>query len=150
MLNIRRAKPADLDELITLFAAHASFEGAEFQRSDKFKEDLASLIFEDSTILCWVAIENQRLMGYATCMEQNATWTAKKYLYMDCLYLKEDIRGQGIGRSFMNTISRELHARGLSEIQWQTPATNQEAIKFYLRLGAQEFSKSRFIWKHEN
>lgn len=150
MLNIRRATLADLDELITLFTAHASYEGANFQRSDKFKEDLASLIFKDLTILCWVVIENQRLMGYATCMEQYATWSAKKYLYMDCLYLKEDIRGQGIGRTFMQTISRELQARGLSEIQWQTPATNQEAIKFYLKLGAEERSKSRFIWKHEN
>lgn len=146
MLRIRRAVPADLDELILLFAAHASYEGAEFNPGNTFKKDLASLIFKQTTMLCWVVEKDQEILGYATCIEQYATWSAKKYLYLDCLYLTEQIRGQGIGSKIMDTIVAALKQRALTEIQWQTPASNQPAIQFYLGLGAKELPKSRFIW----
>ncbi|MEO1053411.1 MAG: GNAT family N-acetyltransferase [Bacteroidota bacterium] len=147
MLNIREAIPADLDEIMRLCAAHAAYEGAEFNPKDSFKDDLHALLFTQSKVFCLVVETAKGLIGYATCMEQLATWTARPYLYMDCLFVKEEARGQGIGQALMTRVAEVMKERQLTEIQWQTPSTNHLAISFYVRLGAKELPKSRFIWR---
>lgn len=43
-----------------------------------------------------------------------------------------------------STYAKELN---LSEIQWQTPNENIDAIRFYKKIGAQDKNKKRFFWR---
>ncbi|MEQ9165280.1 MAG: GNAT family N-acetyltransferase [Fulvivirga sp.] len=146
MLKIRDVIPADMDEIWFMCRQHAEYEGAELSFSNQTKDNLASLIFTENKLTCWVAENEKGIIGYATCAVQYATWTASTYLYMDCLFLKQEARGLGTGSAFMRHIADFAIKSSISEIQWQTPSSNHAAIAFYTKLAVNELSKSRFIW----
>ena len=146
---IREVQRDDLDELVRLCEAHAAYEGAKVHFSQSEKQELAKLLFSSKTINCLVVEEASKLLGYATFCIQYATWSAAPYLYLDCLYLRETIRGKGIGQRLMNQIATFMEVNGIAKAQWQTPANNAQAIDFYKNIGANALSKSRFFWEPE-
>lgn len=63
---------------------------------------------------------------------------------MDCLFLAADHRGGGLGALLVEAVVAEARRLGLEEVQWQTPAWNEGAVRFYHRLGARAREKLRF------
>ena len=142
----RFAKPEEINRIIELCAAHAAFERTEYDAAGKAKQ-LAKDLFSASPKLYCLVAENKsgEIVGYATYMKQYATWDAGEYIYMDCLFVDESHRCQGIGEHLVNRIKAEGKKLNCSLIQWQTPAFNTRAIKFYKRIGAYGKSKERFF-----
>jgi len=64
---------------------------------------------------------------------------------MDCLYMREEARSQGIGAVFMDRIKELSRDLGCHLIQWQTPDFNVRAIQFYKRIGGRALQKERFF-----
>lgn len=91
-----------------------------------------------------MAARGDERVGYASWSLEASTWQAAEYAHLDCLYLREDERGRGTGRLLLRAVEAEARAAGAGELQWQTPAWNQDAIRFYRRHGAQEAAKARF------
>ena len=144
---IRKAIPQDVTQLVDLCAAHAAYERLGFDKSNKKEMLSRQLFFMENNIQCLVVEKNNQLMGYATYMKQFSTWDAGFYVYLDCLFLKVDIRGKGIGNQLMRRVQEYAIAENCIQIQWQTPDFNTQAINFYKRLGAQLKTKERFFWK---
>ncbi len=145
--EIRFAKESDLDQLVELCRLHAEFEKSEYSKDGK-KEGLKMNLFADPpSLYCLVAVDldTGKLLGYASFMKQFSTWDADFYIYMDCLYLKEESRGFGIGEKIMDRIKSEGNKLGCNLIQWQTPKFNTRAIKFYNRIGGHSKDKERFF-----
>jgi Acetyltransferase (GNAT) family. len=64
---------------------------------------------------------------------------------MDCLFLRDHARGQGLGALLMDAVVALARELGLSEVQWQTPSWNEGAIRFYgRRIGVRAVDKLRF------
>ncbi|MDH7446431.1 GNAT family N-acetyltransferase [Aquimarina sp. 2201CG14-23] len=149
MLNnqpiIRLAKIEDVQQLIALCKAHASYEKADYDTLGKNELLVAHLFPNNENIKCIVVEEHNKLLGYSTILKQFSTWDANFYLYVDCLYLKEKARGKGLGRKIMNEIKKYAQQEQCN-IQWQTPLFNTNAIKFYESLGAIHKTKERFFW----
>ncbi|MEM7297698.1 MAG: GNAT family N-acetyltransferase [Bacteroidota bacterium] len=147
MLIIREALPKDLPQISDLCIAHAQYEGVKLVSYPEYEANLATLLFgTDPKVWCLVLAENDQLFGYASCTIQYATWTAKPYLYMDCIYLKEEVRGHGWGQKMMSQILTKAGEGGCEEIQWQTPENNKLAIDFYHKIGEKALKKFRFFW----
>ena len=77
-------------------------------------------------------------MGYATCTRDFSTWKAAEYLYVDCLFINPGYRDAGLGAEMMRIIARNASQLGCATLEWQTPAWNRNAARFYERLGALE------------
>ena len=92
-----------------------------------------------------MALRNGQIAGYATYMKQYATWDAREYLYLDCLYISESYRSEGIGRQLIDQVQVESRKHGCDLMQWQTPSFNKDAMRFYYRIGAESKSKERFF-----
>lgn len=142
----RRAEEKDLPELLHLMKAHADFEQLDFtydHQEDRLKEK----IFHASEPLHCIVVESQgRLIGYATCIRQYATWDADYYLYLDCLYFEASFRGKGLGSTMMQHIKDLAKSLDCRLVQWHTPPFNTPAIEFYHKQGAVSKSKERFFW----
>ncbi|MGG1924374.1 GNAT family N-acetyltransferase [Chryseobacterium cucumeris] len=146
-MKIRFAEEKDISSIIELCKAHAHYERNFFKEENK-KEQLAKhLLDPDSHIKCLVAESDTEITGYATFFKQFSTWDAGYYMYVDCLFLKENARGNGTGKQIMELIKIHSKEEGCSMIQWQTPDFNTRAIKFYTLLGAERKNKKRFFWK---
>jgi hypothetical protein len=84
------------------------------------------------------------LIGYSTCSAEFATWSAAEFLHIDTLYVEEGFRGLGIGKHLLDAVVAHASMLGLTEVQWQTPDWNTDAVRFYERVGAVSTNKIRF------
>ncbi|MDA2815307.1 GNAT family N-acetyltransferase [Nocardiopsis sp. RSe5-2] len=143
---VRRARPGDLPRIAELAAEHAAYEKAP-PPAPGLAERLGGLLFgrPEPRLHCLVALDpGGGIAGYATCSPEVSTWQGREYLHMDCLFLSEGARGLGLGRQVMDAVADTARELGLTEVQWQTPAWNEGAIRFYDRLGAGATDKLRY------
>ncbi|WP_371496475.1 GNAT family N-acetyltransferase [Kitasatospora sp. NBC_00374] len=144
--RVRPAVPADLPAVAVLAAEHAAYERAA-PPADALAQLLVGELFEraEPRLSCLVAeLPGGALAGYATCTEEFSTWQGRPYLHLDCLYLRDEHRGLGLGARLIDAVLAEARARQLDEVQWNTPAWNEGAIRFYDRLGATRKEKQRY------
>ncbi len=146
-MTIRFAKEEDSKQIVLLCKAHAIHERATFAPNKKAMLLTQYLFRSENTLKCVVVEQNNELLGYATFMKQFSTWDADFYIYLDCLYLKEEIRGKGIGVKIMTLVKEFATSENCTMIQWQTPVFNTNAINFYKKTGAKSKTKERFFWK---
>jgi len=136
----------DLEAIVRLCADHAEYEKAGFERDGK-TEALREVLFAGVPRLwCFVAEADGAIVSYASGTRDFSTWRGADYLHLDCLYVAPEFRGAGIGAEMMRVVSRHATALGCSTLEWQTPAWNTEAARFYRRLGAEGTEKLRFAW----
>jgi GNAT superfamily N-acetyltransferase len=141
---IRPCTPADLPEVVSLCRRHADHECASYDESGKIAR-LNDLLFgNDPRLHCWIVDVDGTASGYCTFTIDYSTWHAAPYLHMDCLYLDAPLRGAGIGRVILKKLREVAIAERCISIQWQTPAFNEGAIRFYTREGAKGNEKIRF------
>ncbi|MGI5380052.1 N-acetyltransferase family protein [Streptomyces sp. CA-251387] len=127
-------------------AEHAAYEGAAPPAAG-LSQRLASLLFgpEAPRLRCFVAELGDEIIGYASCAPELSTWDGAEYLHMDCLFLRDGHRGRGVGPMLVEAVLAEARALDLSQVQWQTPPWNGDAIRFYDRLGALPKEKRRYF-----
>jgi GNAT superfamily N-acetyltransferase len=143
-VELRRAAYEDLPALISLINEHAAFERA--PPPEVCAQSLADTLFDPAPRLyCWVAVSDAVVAGYMTAAFECSTWSGRQFLHMDCLYVHACYRSQGIGAQLIGALREFALAAGVAEIQWQTPHWNEDAARFYSRLGAVESMKRRFF-----
>ncbi|NQZ23672.1 MAG: GNAT family N-acetyltransferase [Colwellia sp.] len=140
---IRIAETKDQASILLLMTTHARFEGHELVLSPQHQQ-LSNLAALPVTI--FVVEANNKLYGYMSVVKQFSTWDMDWYLYLDCLYLNEETRGQGVGVQLMQKLKFFAKKNGIKMIQWQTPSDNFTAIEFYQKLNAVNKEKQRFFW----
>lgn len=140
---IRIAEAKDQKNILLLMTIHAQFEGHELVLSQQHQQ-LNNL--ETLPITIFVVESNNKLYGYMSVVKQFSTWDMDWYLYLDCLYLNEEIRGQGIGFLLMKRLKFFALESSIKTIQWQTPNDNIPAIEFYQKLNTVNKEKQRFFW----
>jgi GNAT superfamily N-acetyltransferase len=142
---IRAASPGDMDALIELCAEHATYEEAPYDPQGKATCLAHALFATPARLHAWVVELRGRLVGYATAIQEFSTWDATSFLHLDCLYLREEARGAGLGRQLVLEIASLARHLGCINVQWQTPEWNERTIRFYQRLGAIGKQKVRFF-----
>lgn len=143
-MEIRLAKKKDLPDILKLCKQHAKYE--KVNNIDENKEELLLefLFGKTSNVECLVIEHKSFIKGYATYMKQFSTWNVGCYIYIDCLFLKESIRGKGIGTLTMQRIKAYAKKEKCKVIEWQTPIFNKKAIEFYKKIGGVSKTKERF------
>lgn len=142
--TVRRVEPTDLNAVVALCAEHAEFERASFDSSGKLERLNEAIFGNEQSLTAWLAVVDRQPVGYATATMDFSTWNAAPFLYMDCLFVRPTHRNGGIGLALVKTVCRFARERGVSEIQWQTPAWNTDACRFYRRIGGTDLPKVRF------
>jgi len=141
---MRNARESDLDGIVALCAEHAEYEHASFD-PDAARQNLGRFLFAGQPrAWCIVAEVGGELAGYAAYSLEFSTWRAAEYLHMDCLFVRAAHRNGGLGRLLLDAIIEVATAHGCASIEWQTPAWNTDAIRFYDRLGAIGSPKVRY------
>lgn len=84
--------------------------------------------------LCYVLQgEDQEILGGVLC---EVYW---EWLYIDLLWVQDDLRGRGYGRLLMETAEQEARQRGAKNAYLDT--FSFQAPDFYLKLGYQVFGE---------
>jgi GNAT superfamily N-acetyltransferase len=141
---VRGARPGDIHQLVQLIKDHAAFERADPPSPD-LADRLPAMISGNGPRLHVVVAEvGDSVVGYASASLEASTWHAAEYLHLDCLYLEDNARGDGIGGMLLAHVSALASELGASHVEWQTPEWNAGAIRFYDRTPARRKAKFRY------
>jgi GNAT superfamily N-acetyltransferase len=88
-----------------------------------------------------IAEEDGEPIGFALFFHTFSTFLARPGLYLEDLFVLPDHRGRGVGRALLAHLAQLALERGCGRLEWAVLNWNQEAIRFYERLGARPNSE---------
>jgi len=139
-LTIRPAGPDDVDELLALIQELAVYEKAP-EEAVATPELIHRALFGDHPTAEAVIAEWQgEPAGFALFFHNFSTWLGKPGLYLEDLFVRESLRGRGIGKALLLHLAGIARKRNYGRMEWSVLDWNQPAIDFYSSLGAKPMS----------
>jgi GNAT superfamily N-acetyltransferase len=77
-----------------------------------------------------------RVVAFALFFTNYSTFLSLPGLYLEDLYVQPSQRGTGLGKALLQHLARLAVARGYGRFEWSVLDWNENAIRFYERLGA--------------
>lgn len=109
---------------------------------DEIKEYILGTI--DNGVKVLGCFENDELVGYLSFEIRQRT---TKYLYIHEFYVHESKRKKGYGTALMNEVKEIADRDKLQRIEFNCYSFNENAIKFYKKLG---YTEQRYIFEMIN
>ena len=88
-----------------------------------------------------IAEDDAQPIGFALFFHTFSTFLARPGMYLEDLFVLAEHRGHGVGRALLAHLAQIAIERGCGRLEWAVLNWNQEAIRFYERLGARPNSE---------
>lgn len=75
-------------------------------------------------------------VGFALFFHNYSTFLAKPGIYLEDLFVLPEWRGRGFGRAMLSHLAALAAERGCGRVEWAVLDWNEDAVRFYQRLGA--------------
>jgi GNAT superfamily N-acetyltransferase len=136
-ISIEPATPGDVPLIRELIRELAAYE-REPDSAVATDADLLTALFSDRPAAeVLIARVDGNAVGFALFFHNFSTWTGRRGLYLEDLFVRPAARGLGIGRILLETLARIAIDRGCPRMEWAVLEWNDLAIGFYHRLGAE-------------
>ncbi len=89
---------------------------------------------DDNEFRGLIAELDNQAVGLAHTLTHRHGWYENKVVYLQDLFVSEQVRGAGIGRALINEIYRRADKAGTPDVYWLTAADNVDARKLYDRI----------------
>lgn len=135
--RLRPATPDDVPAILEFIRQLAAYEQLE-EHVVATEEALAEHLFGAHPVAEAILAElDGEPAGFALFFPNFSTFLGRPGLYLEDLYVREDLRGRGIGRQMLAHLAALAVARGWGRMDWSVLDWNAPAIGFYRRLGAE-------------
>ncbi|WP_374298038.1 N-acetyltransferase family protein [Sphingomonas sp.] len=133
---IRSATPADVPAILRFVRELAAFE-REPDSVEATEAMLMDALFGERPAAEAVIAEiNSQPTGFALFFHSFSTWTGRRSLYLEDLYVTPEARGQGLGAALLRHLAGIALDRGCARFEWSVLDWNAPAIAFYRAMGA--------------
>ena len=133
---LRAARPGDVPRIVELICELAEFENLSHLLQVTPDKLLPQLFGERPVVEAVVAEVAGEVVGFALFFTNFSTFLAQPGLYLEDLYVKPQHRGQGLGEALLTHLARLAVARHYGRFEWSVLDWNENAIRFYQRMGA--------------
>ena len=141
---IRKATKNDMPSVLELIQELATFE-KEPDAVVVTVDDLVRDGFSENPLFqCFVAEEENEIVGMALYYYRYSTWKGKT-IHLEDLIVKENKRGTGAGFALYKEIIKEGKAENVRRIEWNVLDWNTPAIDFYEKSGAKVLGDWRVV-----
>jgi GNAT superfamily N-acetyltransferase len=140
-LDIRPAERSDVPLVAALIRQLAIFEKLEHEVVLTEGLLTAGLFGARPYAEAVIAEEDGEPIGFALFFHTFSTFLARPGMYLEDLFVVPDHRGRGVGRALLAHLAQLALERGCGRLEWAVLNWNQEAIRFYERLGARPNSE---------
>ena len=116
-MQVRPATSTDLPEIQSIYAFHVLHGTGTFEEEPPSVEEMAER-FEKVTSRGWswlVATDATGVLGYAY-YTQFRDRSAYRFCVEDSVYVREDVRGQGVGKALVVRLIEDATARGMRQM----------------------------------
>ena len=135
-LTIRRATETDLPEVVRLVRELAVYEKLEDKFVATASDFQRTLLGPEACAECWIGQLKGRVVGYVIFFHTFSTFLGKRGMYLEDLYVEEELRGQGFGSQLFEFVVKLARERGCGRLEWSALEWNEPAIRFYEARGA--------------
>ena len=87
-----------------------------------------------------IAYSGAKVAGFALFFHHFSTFTGRRGLYLEDIFVRPEWRGQGLGRRLLAHVARVARDRRCPRMEWSVLNWNRGAIGFYDGLGAKPMS----------
>jgi GNAT superfamily N-acetyltransferase len=134
-INIRRAVKEDCIRIMELVRELAIYEKAPNEVTVTLDHFVQSGFSENPVWWAFVAEVDGEIQGFALYYIRYSTWRGQR-LYLEDFYVRDEMRGKGLGKLLFDRILAEAKDRNLNGVQWQVLEWNEPAINFYKKYSA--------------
>lgn len=82
-----------------------------------------------------IATRGGKAVGLALYFDEFSTWRGRRGVYLQDLYVAPDLRGSGLGRLLVKAVVARAAADGAVYLRLAVDEENEQAARFYARLG---------------
>ncbi|MFE5813034.1 GNAT family N-acetyltransferase [Streptomyces sp. NPDC056479] len=136
---IRAATVDDIAEIHAMIRELAEYErAAEHARATQ--EQLRDALFgEHPAAFALIAEddETRRTVGYALWFPHFSSWTGRRGMHLEDLYVRSHARGGGHGKALLASLAAVCQQNGYERFEWWVLAWNEPTIDFYKSLGVE-------------
>lgn len=137
---IREALPADVPVVLELIRELAAYE-REPDAVEATPAMLHAALFGPTANAAGLLAERDgAVVGCAIYFFNFSTWTGRRGIYLEDLYVRPSARGTGAGRALIAELARRAIHAGCARLDWAVLDWNESAIGFYEALGARRMS----------
>lgn len=140
---VRRFEAGDAAAFLGLVDAHADFEGMARPTSEARARLVAHALAEPPLYRGYVALAGGKVVGYAMVFLAYSSFLARPTLFIEDIFVAEEVRGRGIGTVVFRALAAEAMALGCARMEWMVQHWNEGAIGFYLGQGARPLTDWR-------
>ena len=134
--TLRPAAPADLPAIVGLIRELADFEHLS-NLVVVTPESLQPHLFGDKPAAEAVVAEVQgSVVAFALFFTNFSTFLGRPGLYLEDLYVQPAHRGAGLGKALLQHLGALAVERGCGRFEWSVLDWNENAIRFYEKMGA--------------
>jgi GNAT superfamily N-acetyltransferase len=83
-----------------------------------------------------IATVDGRPVGFATFFQTYSTFAARRGLYLEDIYVREDARNRGIATEILRFIAKHAIERQFARVEFTVLLWNNIAIEFFETMGA--------------
>jgi len=133
---LRVARPDDVDAIVQMIRELAEFEQLTHLLQVTPQKLHPQLFGERPAAEAMVAQRGDEVVAFALFFTNFSTFLAQPGLYLEDLFVKPAHRGRGLGEALLSRLGRLAVERGYGRFEWSVLDWNQNAIRFYQRMGA--------------
>lgn len=133
--SVRKAEVSDASLIAELIQALAEYEKAPDQ-CFATREKIEKTIFSEKSARALIAEYDGKPIGFALYFYNYSTWTARKGLYLEDLFIYPEMRGHGFGKKILKLLARIAKEENCGRFEWVCLDWNAPSIAFYKSLGA--------------
>jgi GNAT superfamily N-acetyltransferase len=136
IFHIRYAREADLPLLLRFIRELAEYEKLAHE-VEAGEEDLRANLFGEGAVAEAAIGEWQgEPVAMATFFHSFSSFTGRRGLHLDDLYVRPEMRGRGVGKAMLAWLARLAVERGCARFEWWVLDWNAPAVEFYRAIGA--------------
>ncbi|KQO50176.1 GNAT family N-acetyltransferase [Sphingomonas sp. Leaf257] len=136
-ITLRPAEPADTATILGFVRELAAFE-REPDAVVATEPMLAEALFGvPPAAEAVIAERDGQAVGFALFFANFSTWTGRRGLYLEDLYVTPSARGGGVGKALLIHLAGIARDRGWARFEWSVLDWNTPAVEFYRAMGAQ-------------
>lgn len=135
--QIEIAEEKDVSSIVALIREFAAFENlSEF--CEVTEANLIDAMFgKNGCVEGLMVFSENEAIGYALFYENFASFRGQRGFYLEDLYVKPEFRRSKIGEAFLRKIAQIAKSRNFKRIDFMVLDWNENAIRFYKKLGAE-------------
>ncbi len=137
--TIRFAEEKDAATLFGLIKELAKYE----KLTDKFEATerlIRESLFQHRFAEALIGEYGGKPVAYAVFFHNFSTFEGRPGIYVEDIYIKPELRGEGFGKALFAFIAKLAVKRGCVRLEWTCLNWNLPSIEFYMQLGAEQLA----------